>query len=767
MKKRVGLLIVIMLFCASLPGQQRIAEFDAESARILIRDLSDDAMQGRESGQPGAVMAEDYIAGKFREWGLEPAGDDGSFYQKFTIEHRHIAQGAALEIIAGEKGRKLYYGDDWRVQRYSGSGDFTGEIVFVGYGICAPDSGYDDYAGVDVKGKMALFSTGTPARLEKKAEAAVGVDARILAARERGARGVMVFRPAEDISRYFRLRVSKEIYDPDFVLLSVEGRITDYIFKELPTDLRFLFQEIDDRGEPQSLATGVQARIAVNAEFDPMRGTRNILAKITGSDPRLKHEAVIIGGHMDHLGIDPSGDVMNGANDNASGTAVAMEIARIMKLNKARPKRTVIFAAWAGEEQGLLGSYHYADHPTHPIEKTVAYINMDMVAHGTGEVNLRGEYYAPRIWEMIKAKLPPEILGYVTPGRGGPGGSDHTPFLMKGVPAYSAGSQGYHFKYHRNRDDVDLVKPEVLKRIGDLVHASVLILADEPGDFIMPQRQAMFYFKNQNLINFKTNLLEKVVDHRKDDLNSDIDGQLSLVTGKEGLSGDALRLDIIDTVLTASRKARQTRGLVMYENAANLNAEVRGGKTVLIPGLKGIEAFRDKPEWAGVLASQGLCFVLLEDPADLFIGDELSEEGAVILKAADHAGLLLMIKDASAAQARILLNVSRKPVVIVMSAIPESNMLDAIKDNQAVLGLYMSTDMDPAAYARGVELGMEKLGPKSLALINQNCLRKEPGMKQMLAVIENLLEAGIDRYAWGDLFGGTFLRALDANREMR
>jgi len=766
-KKCVGLLIAIMLFCVSLPGQQKIAEFDADAAWMLIRDLADDAMQGRKSGQPGAVMAEEYIAGKFREWGLEPAGDDGSFYQEFTIEHRHIVQGAVLEIIAGEKERRLYYGDDWRVQRYSGSGDFTGEIVFVGYGICAPDSGYDDYAGVDVKGKVALFSTGTPARLEKKEGAAFAVDARIMAARKRGARCAMVFRPAEDISRYFRFGVSKEIYDPDFVLLSVEGRITDYIFKELPTDLRFLFQEIDDRGEPQSLATGVRARIAVNAEFDPMRRTRNILAKITGSDPRLKHEAVIIGGHMDHLGIDPSGDVMNGANDNASGTAVAMEIARIMKLNKARPKRTVIFAAWAGEEQGLLGSYHYADHPTHPIEKTVAYINMDMVAHGTGEVNFRGEYFSPRIWETIKAKLPPDILGYVTPGRGGPGGSDHTPFLMKGVPAYGAGSQGYHFKYHRNRDDVDLVKPEVLKRIGDLVHASVLILADEPGDFIMPQRQAMFYFKNQNLINFKTNLLEKVVDHRKDDLNSDIDGQLSLVTGKEGLSGDALRLDIIDTVLTASRKARQSQGLVMYENAAKLNAEVRGGKTVLIPGLKGIEAFRDKPEWAGVLASQGFCFVLLEDPADLFKGDELSDEGTVILKSADHAGLLLLIKGASAAQARTLLNVFRRPVVIMMSAIPESNMLDAIKDNQAVLGLTMSADMDPEEYARVVELGIKKLGPKRLVLINQNCLRKEPGMKQMLAVIENLLEAGIDRYAWGDLFGGTFLRALDENREMR
>lgn len=766
MKRLVGLTMVILMFSAPVPGQQKKSEFDAERAWTLIRDLSDDAMQGRESGQPGAVMAEDYIGGKFREWGLEPAGDDGTYFQTFTIEHRHIAEGASLDIIDGGSRRNLYYGDDWRVQRYSGSGRFTAEIVFVGYGISAPEAGYDDYAGVDVKDKVVLFSTGVPSRLENSLGEAGGMDARILAARKRGARGAMVFRPAGDPGRYFRLQVSKAIYDPHFVLISVEDRITDHVFKELPTDLRYLFQKIGTDGEPESFATGVQVELTVHAEFDPERKTRNILAKITGSDPDLKHEAVVIGGHMDHLGISPSGDVMNGANDNASGTAVAMEIARIMKTNRVRSKRTVIFAAWAGEEQGLLGSYHFADHPTHPIDQIVAYINMDMVAHGSGEVNFRGEYYAPQIWEIIKANLPREILEYVTPGRGGPGGSDHTPFLMKGVPAYGAGSQGYHFKYHRNRDDIDLVKPEVLKRVGDLVYAAVLILANETGDFILPQRQAMFYFKNQNLINFKTNLLEKVVDHRKDDLNSDVDGQLSLVSGENGLSGDALRLNIIDTVLTAGRKARESRGLVVYSNADKLNSDVRSGKTVLIPGLKGFDAFRDKPEWARALASQDLFYVLVDGPSDLFAGDELSEDGITLLKAANQAGLLVMIKGANEIQAQNLLAASQKPVVLVTSSVPEGALLTAIKDKQAVLGLSLSGEMDPGIYARIVVDAVERLGSNRLALVNQNCLRKEQGMKQMLAVIENLLEMGIERSAWDDLFGGAFLKALDANRTM-
>ena len=166
---------------------------------------------------------------------------------------------------------------------------------------------------------------------------------------------------------------------------------------------------------------------------------------------------------MDHLGINPLGEVMNGANDNASGTAVVMEIARIMKFNRTKPKRTVIFALWAGEEQGLVGSRYYADHPNLPIEKTVACINMDMVGQGHGKVPFRGVYYGPQIWKVLKEKLPKDILDDVKPGRGGPGGSDHTSFMMKGVPGFFIITTPF-MKYHHSRDDVDLINPEMLKK---------------------------------------------------------------------------------------------------------------------------------------------------------------------------------------------------------------------------------------------------------------------------------------------------------------
>ena len=152
---------------------------------------------------------------------------------------------------------------------------------------------------------------------------------------------------------------------------------------------------------------------------------------------------------MDHLGLNPRGEVCNGANDNASGTAVVMEIARAMKLFRFQSKRTIIFALWAGEEQGLLGSKHYGLHPLVPFEKTIVNLNMDMVGHGGKEkVILRGKDYFPRILKILEKKLPEQMVKTIMHLPGGPGGSDHTPFMDHGVPAFFIQSDGPHIHYH-------------------------------------------------------------------------------------------------------------------------------------------------------------------------------------------------------------------------------------------------------------------------------------------------------------------------------
>jgi len=763
LKKFIGLLLTVFLLIAPSLTKDKEVSFDAQAAWSYIKDLASDSMLGRKSGQPGGVIAEEYIASKFKEWGLEPAGDNSTYFQNFTIEHRNISEGVTLEIISDRARRDFYYGEDWRVQRYSGSGHFTAEIVFVGYGIHAPEKKYDDYAGVDLKGKVVLFSSGTPQSLMKKLDGEAKMDKRIETAQKLGARGVIVFRPSTSQSRYFRMRADKKIYKPDFVILSVESKVTNFIFKDLNTELRYLFREIDGKAKPMSLETGVKAFVSVNAIFDEKRATRNVLAKITGNDRKVKNEFIIIGAHMDHLGIAPMGDVMNGANDNASGTAVTMEIARVMKLNRAKPKRTVIFALWAGEEQGLLGSRHYADQATHPIEKTIVNINMDMVGHGSGKIPFNGVYYGPQIWKVLKEKLPKEILDSVNPGRGGPGGSDHTPFLEKGVPGFFVITRGA-IKYHQSRDDIDLIKPEILKKTGDFVHAAGKILASEPGDFILLLRQETYYLKYQNLINFKLSPLDAFIANHGDTKDSHVDLQLSVMDEEDSLSGDELRIDILKKFLSASEKIKKTKGLSYYSSSGRLSMNVRQGKTTIMAGLKGLNSFRDDPRWAQVLAKQGLYFVFVDDPSFLFDEKGLNEEGEKIIKAINSSGLLLAVKGLDSLQAKALLKGSKKPLILLERDLPEKEVMELVKKKDSALGLILGKEEDPAAYFKRLDEAKKAIGTEHLMMVNEPCLWGGDGKKQMLKVISEMIKEKYERMDFSNLFSSTFFRVLNKAR---
>lgn len=765
MKRISGLLLVFFLLISPSLAKDKKVEFDAQAAWSYIKDLAADFMQGRKSGQPGGVMGEEYIASKFKEWGLEPAGDNGTYFQNFTIEHRNIGEGVAFEIITDKARRDFYYGEDWRVQRYSGSGHFTAEIVFVGYGIHAPKEEYDEYAGVDVKGKVVLFATSVPQRLQKKLGDAVNMDKRVEAAQKLGACGILAFRPSTSTqSRYFRMRVDKKLYKPDFVMLSVERKVTDFIFKDLKTDLRSVFQKMGRTSKPVSFETGEKIFVSVDAIFDEKRAARNVLAKISGTDKKLKDEYIIIGAHMDHLGIGPMGDVYNGANDNASGSAVVMELARIMKLNHAKPKRTVIFATWAGEEQGLLGSKYYADHPTHPIEKAVANINLDMVGFGSGKLNFGGIYYAPNVWKVIKENLPKEMLDFVKPGRGGPGGSDHTPFLGKGVPAFFGITVDSSLKYHHPRDDSDLIQPELLKKTGDFVHAAVKLLASDPQNFIQPRRQENYYLKYQNIVNYKLSPIKNVIANHGDTKDSHVDLQLSIVEEKEGLSGDELRIDIINNLFDVQEKIKKTKGLSLYSSSSSLAMGSRLGKTTVITGLKGFNTFRDDMRWAQVLAKQGLNFIVAEDISYLFDEKGLNEEGKKIVKAVNTSGLLLCVKGANASQSKALLEGSKKPLVFFEKDLPDKDVLDLIKKKESAIGLILTVDADPTAYFKKMDKVKKAIGTQYLMMVNEQCLWGNSGKNQMLNVISEIIKAEYERSDLSNIFSSTFLRVLNKAR---
>src|SRR5512139_2858715 len=185
--KSTAVFFLALSLCAPLASSQNEnTVFDGQAAYEHIKILASDAMQGRMSGEPGGRMAAEYIVSKFAGWGVEPAGQKGSYCQDMTFEYHAVQRGATLNIVAHNAKREFVYGDDWRQQRYSGSGTFGAGIVFVGYGISAASKEYDDYAGVDVKGKLVLFATETPRRFEEKLAEEARFQKRIKAAQEHG-----------------------------------------------------------------------------------------------------------------------------------------------------------------------------------------------------------------------------------------------------------------------------------------------------------------------------------------------------------------------------------------------------------------------------------------------------------------------------------------------------------------------------------------------------------------------------------------------------
>jgi hypothetical protein len=549
------------------------------------------------------------------------------------------------------------------------------------------------------------------------------------------------------------------------VVISLETKVVDFIFKWQKADPRYFFQQIEETGKPLSYDLGVQSLVNLKVVFDEKRPTQNVLAKTSGTDETLKNEYVILGAHMDHLGIDMTGDVLNGADDNASGTAVVMEAARVLKLNQFKPKRTVVFALWAAEEEGLLGSKYYTENPVYPLEKTVANINLDMEGHGTGKVRASGAYFAPEVWEILKAGLPKEILDNSIPGRGGPGGSDHTHFLYNGVPAFMVGTDGSHFKTNRVGDVIDLIKPDILKASGDFVAASLQVLSTEPKIPILAKRKETFYWKFETIVNHKIALLEAVVQEHKDVEDPDVDFQLAAIGEKAGLTGDALRAEVMRNIFTGKEKIAQTKGLTLYGSPAQASAPMMGprgpSKTTVLLGLQGLAAIRDDLRWAEVFSKQGIGYVSLDQPGLLFKDNVLSDEGKKIVEALGKANLLLIVKGLNPAQTKALLDSALKPVMLQTATLPDKDTLGLIRKTESTIGLILGKDEDADSYFKKIEEAKRAVGAEYIAVVSENSPWEAVGKEQMINVIAELLKAGYPIEDLANLVSGAFVRALN------
>jgi peptidase M28-like protein/PA domain-containing protein len=457
--------------------------------RILahIKFLASDDLQGRASGSSGLEKAADYIATAFKDAGLRPAGENGNWFQPF-------------EIVAG-----VTVGDDNAVTFRSRGGSIRlsiGEsyfplaatpaqavttlkdvpVVFAGYGISAPAFKYDDYEGLDVRGKAVLVFSHEPQerRTDSRLNGArplreTTLYAKAQAARTRGAVALLVISDPShrtDEANYRTFLIEADVEDQAIPVLRVRRDEMAPVLAEFELDglAAMIDRDLIPRSRPLPGATvDYSQELASN-----VRTVRNVVGILPGSDGARKDEALVLGGHYDHVGLggrlsstpDRTGEIHNGADDNASGVAALIEIARAASADPSRFPRSLVFIAFAGEERGLLGSAYYTNHPSVPLSDTLAMVNLDMIGRLRGRVEVGGLASASSLRADVDTAAKTAGID-AQPGGPGAGRSDDSSFLDKRIPSLHFFT-GFHDDYHAPGDDWPRIDAAGTARVATL-----------------------------------------------------------------------------------------------------------------------------------------------------------------------------------------------------------------------------------------------------------------------------------------------------------
>ncbi len=481
--------------------------FDPDTYLSHIKFLASPELKGRSTGSPELEKAASYIADQFRSDGLKPA-DGKSYLQPFEVTTAaKLGKGNKFEFTLQSEVETLQQGKEFVPFNFSARGKASGKVVFAGYGITAPEYNYDDYAGIDVHGKFVIVLAHEPQEYDDKSifDGRVYTDhaqsySKAANARKHGAAGVILIgdavnhKTAADELEPFG--VTNGPTDAGILFVQVKESVVEEWLKASGKDLMALESGIDADLKPRSFAlNNVNVRESVDVER-VVKTAHNVLAYLPGE----ADEYLIIGAHYDHLGLGGqyslapqlTGTVHPGADDNASGTACVIELARRFS-SMPKLKRGILFITFAGEELGLLGSGYYANHPELPIDKAVTMINMDMI----GRVK-DGKLYAGgagtgttlrRDLDAITPRFPSLQVDYSDTG--GYGSSDHTSFTAKQIPVLFFFS-GLHSDYHKPSDTWDKIDArsavEVLQLVADITER-IDSQADRPA-FVRVEEKA-------------------------------------------------------------------------------------------------------------------------------------------------------------------------------------------------------------------------------------------------------------------------------------
>lgn len=463
------------------------ATITADDMYQRIAFLASDELAGRDTPSPGLEMAAEYVAGEFERFGLQPAGENGTYYQRYALQRRGLNVDAVRLALVGETGATEFaFGTDFAAVA-GAPGDLRGELVFAGAGLDASQADA-------LRGQVpVVFLSGLPntPSFYRSLNRQVAMAERVGAA---GAIFVMdpqfpdeeIQRLAEAIARPRGLSIGEAKNPPAaFVRYTAAKRA----FASAGHDLDELRERAAAGTSTVEPLAGLSIEFAAPVQVLEDHRAPNVVAVLPGSDPELRDTYVVFSAHMDHVGVGgcPSvgdDDICNGADDNASGTAALIEVAEAFAALPTPPARSLVFLAVSGEEKGLLGSYYYSENPTVPLEKTVANINVDMIGRNAPDsIVVIGQEYSslgplvrgvaearPELGLTVAQDLWPEERFFFR--------SDHFNFARKDIPALFFFA-GVHEDYHRASDHVEKIDSDKAARVAQLIFHTAYAIAND------------------------------------------------------------------------------------------------------------------------------------------------------------------------------------------------------------------------------------------------------------------------------------------------
>jgi len=509
MKKLIPFILVLSLLVSANTYSQKVDkglnQITPELLKKHIDYLASDLLKGRDTPSPELDIAADYIAKEFELLGIQKV--NGSYFQNIPFCTKNLdVNKCLLKITNGAESKSFNLKTDYTPFEMTADASVNASIVFAGYGITAPEYNYDDYKDIDVKGKIVLIMKHEPGEKDPKSVFDGDKDTKHTAlknkleyAKQHGAIGLMVVTdplnhimltpqgyPWPSLSKYLpqdNLPVELCVKENQIPFVQVGDAVIKHLFGSIDS-LKNIQKRIDETSTPQSFLVSNSI-----CELTTMLKTTDYVAKnvvgfIEGRSSKLKKELIVIGGHYDHVGYkkkykEGEDYIYNGADDNASGTAGVMAIAKAFSSMKKKPQRSVLFILFAGEEKGLYGSDFYVENPLLPLDKTVAMLNLDMISrNGSDSLHIDGFKYNPDLAEMIIKESEKLGMRNIPSKEDLFSRSDHYNFFKKGITALDI-SSGLHNDYHTVRDNPDSIDPSKAAQISKMTFKIAWIITNE------------------------------------------------------------------------------------------------------------------------------------------------------------------------------------------------------------------------------------------------------------------------------------------------